>query len=75
MSIQGKILLFTIGWAIILGGFVINRSLANSTGFYYWPTISLITYLVVLCLSLKERNLIFPVVFLLMVPVALFLDA
>ncbi|HPS28229.1 MAG TPA: hypothetical protein PLX10_00150 [Candidatus Paceibacterota bacterium] len=74
MSIQGKILLFTIGWAIIFGGFVINRSLVSSTGFYYWPTISLVTYLVVLCLGLKERNFILPVVFLLMVPLAFFLD-
>lgn len=75
MSIQKKILLFIIGWVIILGGFVVNRGLINSTGFYYWPTLSLITYLVILCLSLKDRNLIFPVVFLLMVPLTLLLDA
>ena len=74
MSIQAKVLLFVIGWTIILGGIVINRSLVNSTGFYYWPTISLIAYLVILCVGLGERTLTLPTVSLLIVPLALFLD-
>ncbi|HPR91294.1 MAG TPA: hypothetical protein PK547_00975 [Candidatus Paceibacterota bacterium] len=74
MSIRAKVLLFVIGWAVILGGILINHSLVGLTGFYYWPTVSLIAYLVVLCFGLGERDLIFPVVFLMMVPLTIFLD-
>ncbi len=74
MSTKGRIILFVIGWAIIVGGFLANRMLVLLTGFYYWPTLSLIAYLILLCLGLKEQKLILPILFFLAFPLVLFLD-
>lgn len=70
-----KIILFLgISWVIIMSGFLANRLLVLSTGFYYWPTLGLIAYLILLCLGLKEQKFILPILLFLVFPLALFLD-
>jgi hypothetical protein len=74
MSIQERILLFIIGWGVIMGGIFVNRFLVFSTGIYYFPTISLITYLILLCLGLKDKRLIIPILLFLTIPLTLLID-